>query len=681
MGRPEDSLLDLFRSGKLPANYAYPAYVKHLEPRLRDSLARNRRLLNTALAQNSRTEEGALPFHFDYMSSEAPNAIAFQYEGLRFIIATIPMVQLLLRTSEVLSRSSSVISLLGFETLEPLQQEGLSSALFLLQLSFLALHEYAHHLLGHVATSSKSAFNMWTEALDEAKTKGLERQAQEIHADFLAAHYLLDRHLRAQDSIIGMLRLDRKSIADEELLGLFLVAVTAFFESAPAAFVNERQVHTLGHPPRDLRMVTYVRDSILGWCRKNRPELEMWFTDNRLQNYMVAVTFAVSGADGVKRHVDELNHLRTLEGQKYFMSLEEFQRQELSALKHDEALLLSGTDLTKSPRATVDPEQPSLKNDSLEQTSSSKPQVWNYELEKACMEQAHLLRDRHAKLAKDGELEVAAAAMQEMRELLERYPEDLVLPGVLSSVLKHHCDELALAGQADQAFTLVEEEARLLQRYPDDATIPGMFASALSTACYIYQDSGRTQESARQLERLVELGKEYPNDVLVLKVLALIVRARARLLASAGSLGELTVLTATARLLYQRYPGDERVRDALQRVADAWYRIGVISMNTDRDSNEAKRRMRQAVELDPRHSDAHRELAMLLSFQDHAHSAARAQFEEALKINPNDAEAHCGLGIILSLFLQDKEAAREHFLRAQVIDPDLADLASGLARS
>ena len=39
----------------------------------------------------------------------------------------------------------------------------------------------------------------------------------------------------------------------------------------------------------------------------------------------------------------------------------------------------------------------------------------------------------------------------------------------------------ALAGQTDQACALLEEEALLLQRYPDDPTIPGMLAHAFGS--------------------------------------------------------------------------------------------------------------------------------------------------------------------------------------------------------
>jgi hypothetical protein len=522
--------------------------VKHLEPRLRDSLAHTQRLLDTALARNGSFEKSARPFHFDYMGSDSPNAIAFQYEEHRFIIVTIPMAQLLLRTSELLSKSSSVVSLLGLPTLEPPQQEGLSTALFLFQLSFLTLHEFAHHILGHVgAGSSEGAFSIWTEALDKAKTTALERQAQELHADSLAVWYLLNHQFRAQDSVPGMLRLDR-TISDDELLGLFLVAVTAFFESSPAAAANETDVYTLGHPPRDLRMASYVRDWIEGWCGENRPGLKVWLTDDCLQHYMIAAMFAVSGADAVKRRIEEMNFLRTPEGQKYFKRLERVRRRQSSAMRQDRSWLIGEADLAKSSGAIDDPEQPPPEDNALAE---------------ALVEQARSLRDRHAKAAENGQLEIATTALREMRELQERYPEDLVLPGALSSVLKHHCDALALAGQTDQAFAFVEEEARLLQRYPDDPTIPGTFASALGMAWYISQGAGRTRESARQLDRLMELGKEYPNDVLIRKLLAQIFHTWGRFLAGAGSLDELTALTATARSLYRQCPGDEHVREAL----------------------------------------------------------------------------------------------------------------------
>src|ERR1017187_6269351 len=150
MGRLEDILLGLCRCETLPSGYVYPASVKQLEPGLRASLVENRRIINTALTPKRASGEGGLPFHFDYMDSDFSNAIAFQYDGYAFIIATVPMVQLLMRTSEILSTSPSIVSLLGPSPIELPRQEGLKMALFAIQLGFLALHERAHHILGHV---------------------------------------------------------------------------------------------------------------------------------------------------------------------------------------------------------------------------------------------------------------------------------------------------------------------------------------------------------------------------------------------------------------------------------------------------------------------------------------------------------------------------------------------------
>src|SRR2546428_4464666 len=124
-----------------------------------------------------------------------------------------------MRTSELLSKSPSIVSLLNISSLESPLQENLQVALFETQLLFLASHERAHHMLSHVRATPKDAFSIWTETPDTSETAALDRQAQELHADSFAVWQVLSNDFNAPDSLLGLIRLERKSISDEELLG------------------------------------------------------------------------------------------------------------------------------------------------------------------------------------------------------------------------------------------------------------------------------------------------------------------------------------------------------------------------------------------------------------------------------------------------------------------------------
>jgi hypothetical protein len=156
MPSPEDILDRLVKNNAFPEGYAYPASLDLLEPTFRSLLLSVQGTLTGALGrENANVSDGVAhpPFHVDYMDAKEENALAFQHEGYAFIVITLPMIKLLLQTSELLSRSPSIAHLLDIGPASSQLTEMLHAALFSIQLSFLVSHEYTHHIHEHVGAS------------------------------------------------------------------------------------------------------------------------------------------------------------------------------------------------------------------------------------------------------------------------------------------------------------------------------------------------------------------------------------------------------------------------------------------------------------------------------------------------------------------------------------------------
>jgi len=93
------------------------------------------------------------PFHFDYVDSIVPNALAFRFEDWSFIGITMALVDMLWDTCARLSRSEAVAALLGIPV-TPEQHDSIHALLFPIQLTFVVSHEYTHHVHGHVLQSA-----------------------------------------------------------------------------------------------------------------------------------------------------------------------------------------------------------------------------------------------------------------------------------------------------------------------------------------------------------------------------------------------------------------------------------------------------------------------------------------------------------------------------------------------
>ncbi len=120
------------------------------------------------------------------------------------------------------------------------------------------------------------------------------------------------------------------------------------------------------------------------------------------------------------------------------------------------------------------------------------------------------------------------------------------------------------------------------------------------------------------------------------------------------------VLGAALYSLKQYGPARAALERSLELSAysEAEYYLGMIA-HEEGDHEQAVRRLRRAVEADPKNAAAHTGLGVIFLTQKN-YEAARASLEEAVHLDPRDTKAHYQLGIVYSRTGQ-KERAREMF--------------------
>jgi tetratricopeptide (TPR) repeat protein len=103
--------------------------------------------------------------------------------------------------------------------------------------------------------------------------------------------------------------------------------------------------------------------------------------------------------------------------------------------------------------------------------------------------------------------------------------------------------------------------------------------------------------------------------------------------------------------------------------ADEWYELGCeLEVSSPEEARDAYRR---AIELAPRHAEAHLNLGRLLHEAGHP-TAAEAHYRLALDANPRDGTAAFNLGVALEDLGRSADAVAA-YERALVSDPDCAD--------
>jgi hypothetical protein len=279
---------------------------RDVEPSLGSFLAEVQGVLNRDLQQRNPR------FHFDYIDSTEPNALAFTDDGFAFVAITMPLIRELWWISEKLRTDLSVIEVLKVTPTTP-EPWAIQTFLFATQLSFVVAHEFAHHERGHIRPSSELRLE-----LPPAGSGSLRRQAQEVDADGLAVYLVLSHLITGarRDSTRKLLVLDFTDAEFEEILLVSVVmAIATVFSIFPARVFDQHTLYQLPHPPQAVRIDEVMRN-IKTWCSQNRPDLGSCITPMWFQRILHA-----SLQNGARTWASQVEMLRPPVSASYFTEL------------------------------------------------------------------------------------------------------------------------------------------------------------------------------------------------------------------------------------------------------------------------------------------------------------------------------------------------------------------------
>ena len=115
--------------------------------------------------------------------------------------------------------------------------------------------------------------------------------------------------------------------------------------------------------------------------------------------------------------------------------------------------------------------------------------------------------------------------------------------------------------------------------------------------------------------------------------------------------------TLLCGLFFVAVLGGCQTSDDSQRKATGYYQEGLANMETDRQ--QAFVSFQKAVQLNPRHRDAHYYLAHLYTLQG-KYAQAEEELREVLKIDPDYSEGHNYLGQVMEAKGQWRDAVSEY---------------------
>jgi tetratricopeptide (TPR) repeat protein len=136
-----------------------------------------------------------------------------------------------------------------------------------------------------------------------------------------------------------------------------------------------------------------------------------------------------------------------------------------------------------------------------------------------------------------------------------------------------------------------------------------------------------------------------------------------------GKVQEADALMAKFRSLREKIDADERA---------GTYSEKGIELSERGDLERAIANFQAAVELQPRHAETHRNLAMALFLKGRLKEAG-IEYEETIRLNPNDPQAHYGLGHVLAEENRAADSIRE-FEIAVRLNPRYAEAYYMLSR-
>lgn len=341
--RAEIAFDSFFRSSELSLSdrqyYKGRQDLDLLQPEVRSFLGSIQAILNEELRNEKEGVTGHVDYpslHFDFVDSSVPNAVAFRFQDFSFIGVTLGLVNMLWDSCVRLSESDAIAGALNIR-LTPQVRDSIHGLLFGTQLAFAVVHEYTHHVHGHlVGKYLDQAFS--DEIIDDSGGGDLESQAREVDADCYATYYVLNHLVKGsrRQHALCLLSLENGAgnAQDEVLFSSFLIAVGAFLFCRPPSGVDRAKIHKLTHPPQAARM-NFIMHSAISWCKQNKPELENYMTRDRFQKLMHAVAVATWGMNGGDDWSIQTQFLLSNEGAAYIANLDALVKAHIKSLYQD----------------------------------------------------------------------------------------------------------------------------------------------------------------------------------------------------------------------------------------------------------------------------------------------------------------------------------------------------------
>jgi hypothetical protein len=227
------------------------------------------------------------PFHFDYIDCDNNrNAWALPADGCAFIGVTMPLVFRLWDLSSGLSRLSLITrwqNAVEDEGEEWPWPERLRVTFFRTAFRFVAMHEWTHHVHGHVDKEGSP----FSEISDEPGS--LEKQIWELDADEGAMYQTLES-LYNHGWALNILQLNDapQDVQDEFLASCFVVGAGAvMFPLSSGPAFDATKIFDDQHPPHAARMI-FLMHQANRWRSYRRPQ-SGWIPLERFKSLMEGV--------------------------------------------------------------------------------------------------------------------------------------------------------------------------------------------------------------------------------------------------------------------------------------------------------------------------------------------------------------------------------------------------------
>jgi hypothetical protein len=323
----EESDDRIFKDGSYVKLYAGRLKLNEIDDvNIRTFLASIKRTMNVWLAERRFVEHHLddLPFHFDYIESEFPNALAFRDDSHAFIGITIPLIDKMMETCKAVSQSARIRELLGLRS--NIGDRVFEPFLFANLLNLVVTHEFTHHVHGHVARALKE--KKFFSEFDANKTSGdMLRQAEEADADGYGTYHVLANSLDGDRRFNAVETLELSGRSAEEIdrvvLLCFVIVSCAYFSTNGLVNVKKDDPWRGTHPPEAARLDYLMRHTGL-WCQANRPNLVDLISERTFTEIMEIVSTETWGVISEVRWKEQAEWLASTDGQQY--------RKELSRL-------------------------------------------------------------------------------------------------------------------------------------------------------------------------------------------------------------------------------------------------------------------------------------------------------------------------------------------------------------